>query len=412
MSRSSPWRLAFAGLVGAIAAAGAACGSFSENSTDSPAGDDAGSDRSVTPVDPADAAPATPCDPAKVDADPQHCGACNHPCLGGACAAGKCQPFEIGRSIGDYVVDVAVDAQRVLWTTQTSLWSGPGHLYACPKSGCPAGGPTSLAAPSDAIGGLAGDGITAYASFVYGSRRIVKIEADGTLARLSATSHASAVRLQMRKGILYYAGLYETSMTGGYAGSVYAWNGTTEQTLASFDGPHNLNDLAVGGTQQPFLSSYFVIETCKSGTCAPFHMNNPGVQAMAADDSKLYWASDSGELLSCAIEGPCPPAATVLGPAQLGAAKPVQVKVDHGRLFVTTNADDIFACDPASCATTLRKIAHETHLYAGGGEAFNGESVTSDDQAVYWAAVDGTPTPVDGGVDTSSLTHRIMKLAK
>lgn len=55
-----------------------------------------------------------PCDPAAVDHDPDHCGACGHGCLGGECLSGACQPVLL-RSEGGSPWDIALDLDHVYW---------------------------------------------------------------------------------------------------------------------------------------------------------------------------------------------------------------------------------------------------------------------------------------------------------
>src|SRR5262249_52955723 len=59
------------------------------------------------PVSPSNACPS---DPAALATDAHHCGACGHDCLGGACAAGACQPVVLVPALGEKSVhDLVVD---------------------------------------------------------------------------------------------------------------------------------------------------------------------------------------------------------------------------------------------------------------------------------------------------------------
>ncbi len=86
-----------------------ACSSFSGDAEIEEAGTDAGS----------------PDGAVEVATDPFHCGRCGHSCLGGDGVAGQCKPFLIGSSTGEFLGDVAVDDQRVLWTTSAYLLTAP-----------------------------------------------------------------------------------------------------------------------------------------------------------------------------------------------------------------------------------------------------------------------------------------------
>ena len=126
--------------------------------------------------------------------------------------------------------------------------------------------------------------------------------------------------------------------------------------------------------------------------------------------------TDGTSVLSCdATLEKCSTPTIVLGPASLGAAT-LSLTFDHGHLYVATANNDILRCSLPDCAGTVLKVVHETTRLYQGNEPLFGHSIAADDEAVYWAAVDGVgPQSADaggGGEDTSTLVHRIMKLAK
>jgi sugar lactone lactonase YvrE len=63
----------------------------------------------------ADAASDGGCN-ADLAADPANCGACDHGCLGGACADGGCQPVVVASGLGD-PTGIAVDGERLYWSS-------------------------------------------------------------------------------------------------------------------------------------------------------------------------------------------------------------------------------------------------------------------------------------------------------
>jgi hypothetical protein len=73
---------------------------------------------------------ATPCDPTQTATDPHNCGACGHDCLGGACAAGACQPLALAQE-GGQPWAIALDATHVYWLNTD------GTLKRVPKNGGP-----------------------------------------------------------------------------------------------------------------------------------------------------------------------------------------------------------------------------------------------------------------------------------
>jgi hypothetical protein len=363
--------------------------------------------------------PPTACEMAKLDSDPVHCGRCDHSCLGGACESGKCQPVLIGVSKGELVLDVAVDDKQVLWHVSNQSQSGPGHLYACSKAGCGGAPPMSLLPEGSQIGNLAGDGVTAYVNVIYGQARAIYRVEGNTVAKQPTGDHGNIVELHMQGGALFYLSLYQASTMGG-AQSAYTLSKGVESTIAKHDGPGNFYELTPAGATA-FISGFNPgILRCTGTTCEPFGDSlGSGVLDVATDGTNVFWAKLSPPgVVSCPIAGACAVGAPALGTAQLNGGEPRGVVYERGTLYVTTTTGDIITCDPKNCATTAALLVHEPRLYTGR-EFFFGKSITTDDNAIYWAALDETgPINSDAGPDgslvenTSMLTHRIMKLAK
>lgn len=390
-----------------------ACGDFAEGSPEAVVDDDGGP--SVEASAP-EGDPPPECTAAQRDSDPAHCGRCGHSCLGGACVGGTCQPLVVSTTVGEPVLDVAVDANRVLWLTSNVFWAGPGHVYGCPKSGCTTA--SSLAVEGVFTGNLAAGDTAAFASFVYGTRAIKRVLPAGTLTDLGTSDHASAVRLTERDGHLLFLSLYEPTAFGaaGHAGSVFEWDGTTESLRAKFDGTENLNNFVAAGSAI-YIASYGQVAECTVKGCVPLTTKTAGLANMTTDGKSVFWiAYETQELRACAVGVACPTPTTVLSAAQ-AKARPLFATVSRGTMYVTTEAGDIFACAPEHCAETLKPIAHEPRLYLSN-EVIFGRSVVADDTAIYWTAIDGKGPLVDAGPDaspfedTSSLSHRIMRLAK
>lgn len=119
----------------------AACDSFTSAEGEQrppPTTTDAGSTSDV-PMNPDDGPPVGCGD---TSSDSRHCGRCGHDCLGGTCAAGKCQPVTLATAARE-VPWLVADATRVIWSTGIPELGSPGGLFACPKAGCPSTGPTS-----------------------------------------------------------------------------------------------------------------------------------------------------------------------------------------------------------------------------------------------------------------------------
>lgn len=403
------------------AAIGAACSSFSA--------DDAGTDAGGSGAEAGDGgdggavadAPVTPaCAAGTVDCDPNNCGTTGHSCLGGDCVAGRCQPVLVGTSVGEKVLDIALDAQRVLWLTSTSGgWSGPGRVYACARgAGCAGAVPTSVSASDWQTGNLTGDGTTAYFSVPYGGGQAGVYFVDGSgQPQVVGNPVIEAVRLQVQGGLLYFVTLYNGGSVNGYAGTAYRGAASTRMTTAvgAFDSTTNYSEFVVVGTRMFFASST-VMASCTIGNCEkneqPFTNSGAPFSNVVTDGTSVLW-TDFTDVLSCAADqATCPTPTIVVGQTLLAAA-PRAVTFAGGQLYIATMANDIFGCTLPDCAGTLTKLVHEKRLFQDLEPGF-GHSLTADDTAVYWAAVDGMgPKDPDSGVeDTSALVHRIMKLAK
>jgi hypothetical protein len=388
-----------------------ACSSFSAD-TAAGAADGGGVTADGAPLDGASLDGASPsCDLATTGADPANCGRCGHSCLGGACANGACQPLVLGTSVGEPVVDLAVDATHVLWATSTSPESGPGHLWACPKSGCK-GAAQSLAAPGEPVASLGGDGLTAFGSLSYGWKRVFQISAAGNLDTVPGIDHAVARHIQVVGGTLFYQAKFDAAHPG-FAATAYSYSGGAENAFGSTDGVSNINDLAATTTGAVFMASWDSVVRCAAGTCAPFATGaaiSAGIVRIAASDARLFVVLNSGDVGSCPVAGPCPALTTELGRVQLGSGLVQWAGVDHGRLYATTSTGQLASCDPSSCAATFQVLFQESRFYFGD-EYIWGHGVVTDEAAIYWVAVDGAGPGVDAG-DGSTLTHRVMKLAR
>jgi hypothetical protein len=132
---------------------------------------------------------------------------------------------------------------------------------------------------------------------------------------------------------------------------------------------------------------------------------------IAASDARLYVVLGNGDVGSCPVGGPCLALTTELGRAQLGPSSQVLwAGIDHGRLYATTSTGQLVSCDPSSCPATFQVLFQDSRFYFGD-EYLWGHGVVTDDAAIYWVAVDGAGPGVDAG-DGSTLTHRVMKLAR
>lgn len=401
--RSFAFTSAVVGMLASALGAAVSCGSpYGSDAEPAPAAEGG------SPIDAgADAVTTTACDGSRVASDTLHCGRCGHSCLGGACVGGVCQPFEIGRSSGELVLDVAVNATHVLWMTTTQPWDGPGHLYACPKSGC-RDRPVSLAPEGAIVGSLAGDGITAFATFIYGSRGLQRVDTTTlSLLKQPAADNRAMVRVQIIQGAPYYLSLYEDPLTdGGKMSSARTLAGGVEKTIATIQGPENVSEYAPSGATTFFAFAGGIDAVTAMGRTR-FSTETDGQIRLATNGTRLFWTRTADRTVrACEMTSTCASAESVLGPQQLADGTPLDIVSIGPALYVTTSTGKIITCAASSCVSTATTVVTEPRLYADQ-EFFFGHTVTADATAIYWSAVSATGTG-----DTKAAAFRIMKLAK
>ena len=398
MRRTVTFGSAAAATVGAILFA---CSSFSP--TDDASAADGGPDS--TAVDGSSETATGSCNGAKIASDPKNCGACGHDCLGGACTGGTCAPVQLGSSSDAPILEVVVDATRVLWAAVPDVSGAIGQLYACPKAGC--SGPPAVIRANVRLRALASDGVTAYASSIYGSHDVVRIEPSGSITKLPLPDHVFVGQIAVRKEGVLYEAFDEPASDAGYNRSIYLWDGSVETPAAVYTPAIGANTAEMAVTQDHiYLGAHNTgqLVSCTKNNCSAWTLvsadPNALITSMATDGQRVFWTND-GPLRSCAADGlPCA-ITDELGPMNLQGANAVTVNYASGALYITTDAGDIFTCKPGGCATSLTKVVHEKKL--AQTFPFDGHTVTADDRAVYWAAMDETTAPT---------TYRIMRIAK
>ena len=90
-----------------------------------------------------------------LESDPENCGECDHSCMGGECAAGKCQPVELATDEGQ-VLGLAIDDSAVYWGSVELE-----HVMRCALPGC-FDGPTLVASGNGEVTDVHVDGTHVY----------------------------------------------------------------------------------------------------------------------------------------------------------------------------------------------------------------------------------------------------------
>lgn len=158
--------------------------------------------------------------------DPHNCGACGHDCLGGGCAAGRCQPVTLvaDASLPGYV---ALDRDHVYW----AAWSADGGVHRAPRDGGP---PTPVAAPQPGTFALAVDDANVYFSTAEGVKRTAK--GGGPVSFLGAGDSAEIVL--DGESVIY--SVYTDPANGGVVRSVPKAGGPVTTLTTGLDGAEGM----------------------------------------------------------------------------------------------------------------------------------------------------------------------------
>jgi hypothetical protein len=323
--------------------------------------------------------------------DPANCGVAGHDCLGGSCVAGTCQPVALGSFTGAKYLALSQDSVYV--TEQGSAMD----MKAVSKDG---GTPVTIV-PSGTFTGypldlFVGSQRVYWANDVLTNVYSVDLDGGGPATAFSGT--ATIPRRLASDGV----DLYWTVATGGAAGLepgvqrgvLPAGSPSTYGEDIQSDG----DDLAVNGDGVFWLAasasaSYvaFVPRTCAVTPCVGQVLytqsnNNAALQAIAADDSGVYFGDNAqGLLLGLATDGGTTALAlTSMDPVESLALDTTTLYWVDGQAGGTVKS----VMRSGHGLTTLAKQRQSPH------------SVAVDAKAIYW--LEG---PASGAVE-------LFKLAK
>jgi hypothetical protein len=261
---------------------------------------------------------------ADLSADPAHCGACGHDCLGGACTASRCQPVLIGTPVG-----ASADLHNgflALGPTHVyfSYWGPPsGGVAMAPKDGsgvtciaCDTGEPREIATQASWVfwadrgnrelrraplgggsfrplwTGTIGSAIAVDAIGVYwfdpGAGNVMGAELDGTSARAVSRGHGTVETIAAHSGFLFFISGSDLDALELSTGSLTTLaRGLSQARSVAADASHVY--WAIG----PWTGTQSVERVLRAGGTVE-HLVDAGAQALALDDTHVYVADGVG----------------------------------------------------------------------------------------------------------------------
>jgi len=314
--------------------------------------------------------------------DPDHCGRCDHSCLGGDCVDGMCQSFKLA-AVNDGAWGLAVDATQVYvaillnnemvrlnklngailstlsqpevfqpsWIAVDSssyYWTNRmntiGSIAKCPVAGCGAGGPTEVVAPADRPNGIVVDGTNVYWAETNGGT-VKKAAPDGSnvVTLVPASAGWKPFQLTLNGGYVYFSEAAE-----GRVARVPIAGGTAEtMAISSSPGKVVVTDSWVYWADSTVGGGIFRVPNA----APPANGHTPELVAggqdtsssVAVDDENIYWLASAswivaeGALRTCPIAG-CPSGVPI--DLDSGIAYPIDLALDDNAIYYTVYGID------------------------------------------------------------------------
>jgi hypothetical protein len=323
--------------------------------------------------------------------DDKNCGSCGHDCLGGACAAGQCQPMLIAQYQGN-LQTISLGAENVYVTTDL------GYIGRANKDGSDLKAFAMPAFSSSAFNGtphVEEDGDRVFFVWYNGAIQLAYCSTSGCDSSIVPiggpyTQYFTVDPLGHKIYWIDYSPtqLWVASTVGTFLGTpipsataptIYGNHFIYSQGGLLFTTAETLERLAASGGS---------FKTLASGS----NFSN----VLAANDDTVFWPTDSGIVYTSLPNGTSGAPSMLVGAPMVGALAADNTSV----YWIASGGGDsaVQTCQIANCAATRTALpSRSVDILA---------DVAIDDHAIYWGA--SSPVPMD--VATTGCT--VWKLAK
>ncbi|AKT39428.1 hypothetical protein [Chondromyces crocatus] len=336
-------------------------------------GSGGGSATCVAPMAECDGNSATVCE-TDTTASSEHCGACGHSCLGGACLAGTCQPVVLADTQNNPWT-IALDDEHVYWTNGGQAASGNGSVARVRKMG----GDVQMIATGQSypfIGIAVADDHVYWTNYTDGTVRRALIIGGGE--ETLATGQANPKGIVVDATHAYWANNNGTIMRHPRGGSAQP-----PELLSSVSGtkPYGVA-LGNGGIYWTVASANvgsIQFLPLAGGPPAPIAEQQDLPLYLATDTEHVYWVNTAA--------GPSIARAPLAG----GAVDVLGSSPSAGAYGMTVAGDDVYFTNHQQGTITRAPSSPPEQaqvLVTGQGRP---RMIAADDLAIYWVnQMDGT----------------------
>jgi hypothetical protein len=337
--------------------------------------------------------------------DQNNCGSCGHPCLGGSCLSGQCQPVTLGGdSTANDVTAIALDSTNIYWAQLANM----GTIVKCPiATGCSGG---AQPVTTGGLGGnytfsLAVDSTNIY--WAQSNNMVMKCALSGcsTGTTFFAPSQVGYTRTPVKVGVDATNVYWYEADTSGTVRMDYIYSCPVAGCPGGVNGTPNLV------AQLPAKPDYFTV--------------GPGFVYTGV----RYALGDGGtgsQILKCSILG-CSNTPTVLvstGAVNTGGSLG-PFAADSANVYWTDQGNGVFQCSANGCSTPTvlsptngeYVVVDSTNVYFGVGGNVDKCAIGGCGQSPI-ALAQGLSQPLVFGVDSSAVYFTVsvgisfLKLAK